>query len=333
MTVADVGERALIERIRAQLPPPPPWVLVGPGDDGAVLVPERGTVDVVTTDTLVEGVHFERAWSPPEALGYKALAVNLSDLAAMGADPRAALLSLVLPPALPASFVDALVGGVLAAASEHRVVLAGGNIARSPGPLVVDVAAMGSVGRRKVLTRSGARAGDWLLVSGHLGAARAGLEWLRSTGGASGDDQEMAACVARWQRPTPRVRLGRLLGRTRAATACVDLSDGLAEALRQLTEASGVGAVVEAAQVPVDPAARRWFERHGIDPLLGAVTGGEDYELLFTVSPRHGGRLRHVERHVGTLRLTRIGEIVKGRSLVLRREGRDDPWPEGFAHF
>jgi thiamine-monophosphate kinase len=335
VTVAEVGERALIERIRARLPPPPPWVLVGPGDDGAVLALERGTVEVVTTDVLVEGVHFERAWSTPADLGYKALAVNLSDLAAMGADPRAALLSLVLPPALPASFVDALIGGVLAAASEHRVVVAGGNIARSPGPLMVDVAALGSVRRRKILTRGGARPGDLLLVSGSLGAARAGLEWLRATGGRTegADADEMAACATRWRRPVPRVRLGRLLGRTRAATACVDLSDGLADALRQLVEASGVGAVVEAAAVPVDPAARRWFERQGVDPVVSGLTGGEDYELLFTVSPRHRGRLRHVASHVGGVPLTRIGEIVEGRGIVLRRDHREDPWPEGFAHF
>lgn len=333
LTVADVGERGLIAEIRAKLPPPPAWLLVGPGDDGAVVAPERGTVDVVTTDGLVEGVHFDLAWCSPADVGYKAVAVNLSDVAAMGADPRAVLVSLVLPPTLPAATVEALTDGVLTAAMDYRVALAGGNIARSPGPLVVDVTAMGAVKRRKILTRAGARPGDLLFVSGRLGAARAGLEWLRTTGGGDTPPDAMAECVARWRRPAPRTRLGRLLGRTRAATACIDLSDGLAEGLRQLAEASGVGALVEADRVPIDPAARRWFERRGADPLLAALAGGEDYELLFTVSPRHQGRLRHVTSLTRGLPLTVIGEIVKGAGVRLRREGREDPWPEGFAHF
>lgn len=334
MTVAEVGERRLIERIRASLPPPPPWLLVGPGDDGAVVAPERGTVDVVTTDGLVEGVHFELTWTSPTDVGYKAVAVNLSDVAAMGADPRALLLSLVLPPALSAQVVDGILAGVLAAATEHRVVLAGGNIARSPGPLMVDVTALGSVARRKVLTRSGARPGDLLFVSGRVGAARAGLEWLR-TGAGAGElhADDLTQCVARWRRPTPRARLGRLLGRTRAATACIDLSDGLAAGLRHLVDASGVAAVVDAERVPIEPAARRWFERRGVDPLIAAVVGGEDYELLFTVSPKHRGRVQHVARLVGEVPLTPIGEVVRGEGVRLRRNGREEPWPEGFTHF
>jgi thiamine-monophosphate kinase len=171
-TVADVGEHELIARIRARIAPPP-WVVVGPGDDAAVLEPEPRALQLLTTDALVEGVHFDRRFCPAAAIGHKALAVNLSDLAAMGGAPRAALLSLALPGDLPAADAEAIVDGLLALAARFKVALVGGNITRSPGPLVVDVTALGTVGRRRVLTRSGARPGDEVYVTGTLGAGRA----------------------------------------------------------------------------------------------------------------------------------------------------------------
>ena len=154
-TVADLGERGLIARIGARVPAAPAWVRVGIGDDAAVVEPERNTLEVITTDCAVEGVHFDRRFVPPDAIGHRALAMNLSDLAAMGATPRLATLSLLLPPSLEAAAFDALVDGLLALAAAQRVVLAGGNISRSPGPLVVDVMALGTAKPRKVLTRGG----------------------------------------------------------------------------------------------------------------------------------------------------------------------------------
>ena len=159
-TVAEIGEHALIERIRLRVPPAPPFVIVGIGDDAAVVEPDRNLLDVLTTDCLVEGVHFDQTFVAASDIGHKALAVNLSDLAAMGAAPRVALLSLVLPPALPVASVDALVDGISALAARARISIVGGNIARSPGPLIVDVTVTGSVHRRGVLTRAGGRAGD-----------------------------------------------------------------------------------------------------------------------------------------------------------------------------
>src|SRR3954469_21398057 len=157
-SVSELGERALIERIRARIPAPPPWVIVGVGDDAAVIEPERNRLEVITTDAQVEGVHFDRRFSGPADIGHKALAVNLSDLAAMGAAPRAALLSLMLPPAWPVAHLDALLDGMLALAVRARITLVGGNITRSPGPLIVDVTVTGAVHRRRILTRAGARA-------------------------------------------------------------------------------------------------------------------------------------------------------------------------------
>ncbi|MFL6281194.1 MAG: thiamine-phosphate kinase, partial [Vicinamibacterales bacterium] len=173
-TVGDVTERDLITRIRRQLSPDPDWVLVGIGDDAAVVEPERNRVEVLSVDALVEGVHFDRRFVPPDAIGHRALAVNLSDLAAMGAAPRLALLSLALPASLPLVDFDELIGGVAALAAGSRVHVIGGNLTRSTGPLVIDVTVMGTVKRRQVLTRSGARPGDELYVSGTIGAAMAG---------------------------------------------------------------------------------------------------------------------------------------------------------------
>jgi thiamine-monophosphate kinase len=329
-SVADVGEHALIARVRERVPPAPGWLSIGLGDDAAVVEPERNALEVVTTDALVEGVHFDRAFTPPRAIGRRALAVNLSDLAAMGAAPRAALLSLVLPPELPLADFEAIVDGFMALAAAHGVALIGGNLTRSPGPLLVDVTAMGTARRRRVLARSGARPGDEIWVSGEIGSAAAGLQRL-SAGPRAG--VRLAACEAAFLEPQPRVRLGTLLGRNRAATSCVDLSDGLADGLHQLADASGVGLNVDGAAVPISDEARNWFEARGVDPVTAAVTGGDDYELLFTVRPRGRSRVEAVRRQARGLRLTRIGTVVREPGVFLTRGGVSEPVPSGYAHF
>ena len=254
MTVGEAGERQVIARVRARVPAPPAFVVVGIGDDAAVLEPPRNRLDIVTTDAAVEGVHFDRRFMDAGAIGHRVLAANLSDLAAMGAEPRTALLSLMLPDALPLAELDALLDAFLALAARTGTHLVGGNVTRSPGPLVIDVTVSGTAKRRKVLTRSGGRAGDELYVSGSVGGAAAGLAWLQQDRGADTPaDPAVADAVARFLRPEPRLRLGLLAGRTRAASAAMDLSDGLADAVRQLAEASGTGARIEAAALPVHP--------------------------------------------------------------------------------
>jgi len=329
-SVADVGEHALIALIRARVPCAPAWVTVGLGDDAAVVEPVRNALEVQTTDALVEGVHFDRAFTPPAAIGHRALAVNLSDLAAMGAAPRSALLSFVLPPSLLLTDFTAMVEAFLCLAEAHGVVLVGGNITRSPGPLMVDVTLTGAVRRRRVLTRSGARPGDEVWVSGEIGAAAAGLESLAA--GLAGDPG-LAGCQAAFLTPEPRVRLGLLLGRNRAAGSCVDLSDGLADGLHQLAGASRAGIAVDGAAVPVSPAAASWFAARGRDAVMAAMTGGDDYELLFTVGPRERPRFAAARRHARGLRLTRIGVVRREPGVVVERDGAAATVPSGFEHF
>jgi thiamine-monophosphate kinase len=339
-TVSDIGERALISRITARLAMPP-WVLVGPGDDAAVMQPERGTLEVLTTDALVEGIHFDRRFVPPDAIGHRALAVNLSDLAAMGAAPRAALLSLVLPDDLAVDVLDGIVDGLIALASRHRVALVGGNITRSPrscsgetpGPLMIDVTAIGSVKPRRVLTRGGARPGDEVFVTGTIGGAAAGLRSLQAkAGGPEGPpvgpsgvqahveaDLQVGLYTEKYLRPEPRVRVGVLLGRNRAASACIDLSDGLADGLRQLAAASRVGILVDEASIPM------------VDGV--AEFHSDDYELLFTVRPRWRGRLKLVKSQAGDLPITRIGTVTTDTRVVLRSSSGDRDLPAGYEHF
>jgi thiamine-monophosphate kinase len=279
--------------------------------------PERNALEVITTDSQVEGVHFDCAFVSPADIGHKALAVNLSDLAAMGALPRVALLSLVLPPTWLVTGVDALVDGMIALARRARISIVGGNVARSPGPLIVDVTATGFVHRRRLLTRAGARAGDDLYVTGTLGGSAAGLRRLRQNPAAADK------VVDRYRRPEPRSRFGLLLGRNRAARACIDLSDGLADGVRQIGEASGLGAVVDAGALPIEEGAT----------VSDALGGGEDYELLFAVSPRLRSRLASVQRLVKDLTITRVGRLTSDRAMLLNRNGSAEALPAGFSHF
>jgi thiamine-monophosphate kinase len=262
-------------------------------------------------------VHFDFAFVSPADVGYKALAVNLSDVAAMGATPRVALLSLVLPPTLPVDHVDALIDAIAALAVRSKVAIVGGNIARSPGPVVVDLTVTGSVHRRRILTRAGARAGDDLYVTGALGGAALGLRTLRS------NHADSSAAAQRYRRPEPRLRFGVLLGRNRAARACIDLSDGLADGVRQIGEASGTGAIIDEAALPIEPGAT----------LEDALRGGEDYELLFAVSPKLRRRLEAVKRLTKDLAVTRIGRLTAEPAFLSERGGKAETLPEGFVHF
>jgi thiamine-monophosphate kinase len=245
------------------------------------------------------------------------------------------LLSLALPDGTRVEEVERLIDGLVVLATAENTALVGGNLTRSRGGMIVDVTAVGTVHPRRVLMRDGGRAGDELYVSGTIGAGSAGLEMLREAvaPGAKAGVAD-AGCIDRHRRPVPRVRLGRAMAQARAARAAMDLSDGLADAVRQVSEASGCGAEIDASALPIDAGARRWWEARGDDPVARAVGGGDDYELLFAVPPKWRGRLRQARRHAADPPLTRIGVLTGTRDeYVVVREGRRERLAGGFAHW
>jgi thiamine-monophosphate kinase len=269
------GERDLIAAIRERagqraVYPSRGILNLGIGDDCAVLRPRRGQELVVTTDLSLENVHFRRDWHPPQSVGHRCLARGLSDLAAMGARAEAAFLSLAMPAELTGKWMAGFLEGFFALADEHGVPLAGGDMAKSP-LVVADIVLVGSTPEGKALLRSGARAGDLIYVTGALGGAAAELDGLaRRSGAFRGAGKEGHPNLY----PAPRLAAGRKL--LRLATATIDVSDGLSTDLRHLCEESSLAAEVDLGDLPID--ARATLEQ--------ALHGGEDYELLFTASPR-----------------------------------------------
>ncbi|MDP3937030.1 MAG: thiamine-phosphate kinase [Deltaproteobacteria bacterium] len=284
MKLSDLGEFGLIARIAGHAGAAGARVLRGIGDDCAVLdsgVP--GGVLLLTTDLLTEGVHFERRTSPARLLGRKALAVNLSDIAAMGGTPAFFTVTLCAPPDTPVDWVDGFYAGLLDRARSSGAALVGGDTSASRGPITVSLALLGECPSGEVLYRSGARPGDGIYLTGWPGESAAGLALLQMEGGEPPDD-DLAHLRTRHLDPEPRILAGRRLAEGKLATALIDVSDGLAADLGRLAEASGVGARLEGDRVPLSPALRKGAAAAGRDPLELALTGGEDYELLFTAS-------------------------------------------------
>jgi len=316
------GEFALIDRHFAR---PTPSAVLGPGDDCALLAPTPGMELAVTTDMLVAGTHFF-ADTDPRQLGWKTLAVNLSDLAAMGAMPRWALLAGSLP-AADEDWIAGFADGFFACARRYGVDLVGGDTTR--GPLNLCVTALGEVPPGTALRRDGARAGDDLWVSGQPGLAALGLAHLRGELVLSGTLQ--GRCLSALQRPLPRVELGRALRERGLAHAAIDVSDGLLADLGHLLERSGVAAELHAGQLPCLPA--------GVDPLRAQrcqLAGGDDYELAFAAVPAQRQALAALAAEID-LPLWRIGRIVEGAArvpVVLDVDGRPLPIDHtGYDHF
>jgi thiamine-monophosphate kinase len=304
-----MDEFDLIQRLARTTAVPRADVVLGIGDDAALLAPARGKLLAVAMDTLVEGVHFP-VGTAADAIGWKALAVNLSDLAAMGAEPAWATLALTLPRA-ESAWLASFARGFVRLARRHRVALVGGDTTR--GPLTVTVQVHGFVPKREAITRSGARVGDAVYVSGTPGDAAAGLALRMAAHGRRQRDPagNRERLVARLEYPAPRVGLG--LALRGVASAAVDVSDGLLQDLGHVTEGSGVGAHIDAAALPLSRALTAVCD-DAAQCLRHALTGGDDYELAFTVPPR---RERLLAQRVAPLgvRLTRIGEIVAGRGV------------------
>jgi thiamine-monophosphate kinase len=309
-------EFSLIRRFVAVFDPPAPPR--GPGDDCAVLPGSRWDT-CVTVDALVEGVHFTRRHFRFEDIGHKALAVNLSDLAAMGARPRWFLCALAIPKQLGTGPVMAMARGMSALARKHRMALVGGNVSKA-AQLSITITAAGTVRRGRALTRQGARSGDRLFVSGTLGDARLALSlWRRG---------QRTTAAARQVRPTPRVELGQLS--IPYARAAIDLSDGLAQDLAQMCRASRLGAQVDIERLPVSAELRR---RAGSARRAAkwALAGGEDYELLIAVPPNRCAAFERACARSGE-QVREVGVITRTPSVVFSFGGHAIPAPLGYDH-
>lgn len=334
----DVGEFGLIERIRRLLPGAPDVdVIVGIGDDVAVLETGGGSYLLATCDCQVEGVHFLWDTTTPFELGRKAAAVNLSDIAAMGGAPRWALVSLMAPQEILVESIEELYRGLGGALAEAGAVVVGGNTAKSCEGLIVDITLLGRVAPEHLLTRSGARPGDVAAVTGTLGDARAGLElWLRPESGVP--EEEARTVKRRYTSPQARLLEGQCLGRCGAVHAMLDVSDGLLSDLRHMCEASGVGVELEVERVPVSPALPAVAAALKADALAWALTGGEDYELLFAVSEKDFPRVAdQLLQETGTT-CRAIGRFVdrdQGLRLILEdgRRSSFDAYAGGWDHF
>jgi thiamine-monophosphate kinase len=311
-------------------------LLQGIGDDAAVIRQRAGRDTVVTTDLLIEDIDFRLASTPPRLLGHKALAVSLSDIAAMGARPLWALVAVGVPVALwNNSFIDKLYGGFFELSERFGVTLIGGDVSRTPDGLVLDSIVMGEARSGHAISRAGMRPGDHLFVTGELGGSAAGLQLLergeRLTMRAARSPLARAVngLLLRHLRPEPRVEWGIFLGQSRLASAMIDISDGLSSDLAHLCRESGTGALIDGSRVPVDPLIAQSGARA---PLTLALDGGEDFELLFAVRPRNLKRLR---QEIEGVPITYIGDATeeRGRILISHRGRVKTLRPRGFSHF
>jgi thiamine-monophosphate kinase len=322
MKLRKLGERELVAAIRKDFSRPRNGLVLGIGDDAAV-IQGRGGRFLLTTDLLIEDVHFITALHPARLLGRKALNVNISDIAAMGGRPRFALLGLALRPNLATDWVKQFFAGFKEAANECDVALVGGDISASK-IIAVSVTLLGEGNR--IIRRSGAKPGDLIYVSGSLGDAAAGFRLLRQ-GYKLGSNKKNAGLLRAFLDPAPQVALGLALSRRRMATSMIDTSDGLSVDLFHLCEESGTGAEIELRRLPLSPAIR-YFETK---PELLALHGGEDYQLLFSVDPKNSGRLSVLSKRFP---IHRIGRMRRGKGLFLVDEkGQERPLEiKGFEH-
>jgi thiamine-monophosphate kinase len=329
MDLREIGEFGLIQRIKGWMTSSDPSLVQGIGDDVAVIRMGSKTL-LATTDMLVEDIHFQRSWIDPYHLGKKALMVNLSDIAAMGGTPKYFLISLGLPRSLSLSFVSRLYRGMRDGSKHYCVDLVGGDTTLSQ-KIVLNICLLGEGPPEKIVYRSGAKADDDLWVSGTLGDAALGLKMLQERG----LKKKPTGPIAKHLSPIPRLSLGQALARSGLSSSMIDVSDGLLSDTSHLLEESHVGAVIHEDRIPLSTAYRKYASSYSKKYFQLALTGGEDYELLFTAPMENRRRISSLSR---TLRvpITLIGEILPEKDgLVVVRTGgsRYTPSRLGFDHF
>jgi thiamine-monophosphate kinase len=297
------------------------------GDDCAVLPKDDKTDMVITADMLVEDIDFRLEWTTPEFLGHKALAVSLSDIAAMGAEPKWAMITIGVPEKLwESDFIKRFYEGWTELAIEFDVQLIGGDISRSPDKFFVDSIVGGEVPKGNAVLRSGANAGDAIFVSGRLGGAAGGLRLLEKTDDRGASEDWKQRLMERQLRPTPRIELGKYLRESSVASAMIDVSDGLSSDIHHICEESAVGAELDASLLPIDEDLKTFLDPDELLPL--ALNGGEDFGLLFTVPAEKISLLKNDD-------VSRIGTITQNTGVVELRDGERTIalQPSGYRHF
>jgi len=327
-----ITERELLAMIERIFPQRADGLELGIGDDCAAIRPSPGHETLITVDTLIEGTHFSRKYTTPRDLARKSMAVSLSDIAAMGGAPRFALLSLNFTRTVDRRWIGAYLKEFRSAAERFGCVVAGGNVALAPRDLSVTVTAVGEVKRGRRVDRSGARPGDAVYVTGTPGDSALGFDLLRAN--RPRYRQWERRLMARHTRPEPRVAWGRALANKKIPSAMIDISDGVAIDLRRMLAASGVSARIGLFNFPLSKEAARIVETKGEAVWRRILSGGEDYELLFTVPP---GRVKKLERLIaeGSVVAARIGQTMEGRGslTVADRSGNVLALEhEGFLH-
>jgi thiamine-monophosphate kinase len=317
-----------IQKLVGRTGPALPELILPIGDDAAAFQPSKGSLLLVSSDALIEGIHFQLNYFSPGDLGWKALAVNLSDIAAMGGTPRLFTTSLAIPPTMSRHFLHRFYQGMLELAQKAGVALAGGDTCASRKDFFLDVTILGEVPRKQLIPRSGAQPGDILFVTGELGGSAIGLEFLQRGLDLHGKTQYLK----RHLRPVPRLDVGRWLGKNRLATAMIDLSDGLSIDLHRLLTSSGVGARLQATLLPPPRFSRKLASMLSHSLLHYLLHGGEDYELLFSVPPH----LKHrIPAERDGVRISEIGVITSERGKCWLSSGGQTTrlYPAGYDHF
>lgn len=323
MLAKDIGEFDLIKRMSAGLVSTGRPIIAGIGDDCAVLPSSGDRFQLVTTDMLVENVHFRLDFAEPFQIGWRSLAVNISDIAAMGGEPTYAFISIGLPRETTVEFVDQLYSGMQKIATEYSVDIVGGDTVSAP-QIVINVALLGEVESENLILRSGAKAGDALVVTGDLGGSEAGLTILMNDLPFKGIEKHLM--------PVPKVQEGRLLAKSGYVTAMIDISDGLASEVHHICEASGTGAELYMDNIPLSDNVRQVAEHVGKKPYDLALYGGEDYELLFTCQQ---DKVQEILEKCGT-QLTIVGQIVETPHHVTIEDSSGNMVPlkpRGYDHF
>ena len=336
--LSNVGEFQLIQSLPRQFSTQGFHPTVGTGDDAAVFPSSSSKQVVLSTDLLVEDIHFSKKTSTFYDIGYKAAASNLSDIAAMGATPTAIFVAIALPSSLTYENWQEFYRGLAKPCKDHKVQLLGGDTSSSPTSLFIAITITGEIHPEHILTRQGAKNGDLIYVSGTLGDSAGGLTYLKKYSRPpqlSKLSKQMKFIVERHVHPTARIALGQLLASRPYASAAMDLSDGLSSDLNHLCQHSQVGALISTSQIPISPQIHHYANRIGVNPIQWSLYGGEDYELLFTIHPEWQHELEKIAKK-RRMPITQIG-VIQPKRFGVRIEQSDGIQqilrPHGYDHF